>query len=126
MAVSLSLRQVTSVQPGPPPLYVVENSIVAASGIDMAVFVYSTATQKFDHYATVADMEAYPNNLPDAQIQNLPFYREVSVTRQWTTVEDMQDDLSFTQSRLQLLATDLDTVQTGLVGDNTVVISAGS
>lgn len=130
MPVSLTLHQVTAiVSPTPPetaPLYQVNNTITVAVGIDDAVFVYKTLTQKFDHYAYASDMEEWPDSYDAANQAGLAFYRQSSVTRNWPSVEQMQSDLSISQSRLQALCNDMILLQSGIVIDQTTVISAGS
>jgi len=123
-AVSFTLRQVTSIQTG--PLYRVINTITAAVGASPAVFVYKTLNQMYDHYATAADMESYPDSLETAQQTGKEFYRQPLVQRDWATVTEMNADLAVTQSRIQMLASDMSRLQNGAVIDQTVVISAGS
>jgi len=120
MTVSFSLRQITSVETG--PLYRVANSITAATGANSSVFVYKTITQGFSHYATPADMEAYPTSYAAADTDGLAFYRQTSVTRDWETIEQMNSDVSLTQSRIQLLASQLAVQQGALASDTTTVI----
>jgi len=122
--VSFTLHQVTSIQTG--PLYRVNNTVTAAVGASPAAFVYKTLTQAYDHYATAADMESWPDSLASAQQNGKEFYRLTSVQRDWATVSEMNADLTVTKSRIQLLASDLARLQDGAVIDETVTITAGS
>lgn len=113
---SFSLRQVTSFvdQANTAPLYRVANEVTASVGASLNVFVYSAATQKFDHYASAADMEQWPATYEEAVINNLAFYRASSVTRDWETIEGMYEDLDYTLQRIQSLANEL-TKQRGVI-----------
>lgn len=105
MAVQFSLHQVTSILPG--PLYRVHNEVTAATGAEMEVFVFTTSTQTFSHYATVADVNLYPRTLAAAQAADKAFYRAASVRRDWPTVAGLIDDVNTTKKRVQLLAVEL-------------------
>lgn len=118
--VSFTLRQVTSIVDG--PAYQVLNEVTAATNADVFVFVYDASSQKFSHYATAADVEQYPTSLALAQVMGQPFYRLASVTRTWTSVSDMNDDLSDTMRRVQSLANELNAQQGSLIIDRTTVI----
>lgn len=120
MAVSFSLRQITSIETG--PLYRVNNTVEAATDAPLQVFVFKTTTQKFDHYATVADLETYPDNYADAVAGNVPFYRLATVTRDWGTVQEMEDDVQMTKDRLTLLAEALKDLQAGVPSNTLTVI----
>lgn len=120
MAVSFSLRQIRSVQPG--PLYRVNNSVDAATDASPAVFVFKTLTQEFSHYATVADLEAYPDNYIDAVADDLPFYRLVEVQRDWETAAEQETDVTMTLARIQFLANDLSAMHGEIASDTTTVI----
>jgi hypothetical protein len=123
MAVSLELNQVTSVQDG--PLYRVKNEVVAATNIGKEVFVFKTATKKFDHYATVADMESWPDNYDDALANGKTFYRVSVVQRDWETTIEMEADVSVTKSRLAGLVQQMNAVQGTVNSNTTTTISAG-
>lgn len=122
MSVSFSLRQITSVVDG--PLYRVNNEVSTAVGASPAVFVFKTLTQAFDHYATVADLEAYPATYAEAAADGLAFYRQAAVVRDWETVALREDDLAMTRSRLQFLANELNALQDSLATDTTTVITS--
>lgn len=124
MQVSVQLHQVTSVQDG--PAYRVKSEVLSAVGMQPEVFVYKTATQVFDHYATVADMELYPQTLQEAQLAALPFYRQASVQRDWPTASLMQSDLDMTQARVQDLVIQMASLEQNVVVDQTLTISSGS
>lgn len=123
MAVSLELNQVTSVVDG--PLYRVKNTVVAATNMQKEVFVFKTATKKFDHYATVADMNAWPDNYDDAKNQNATFYRAAIVQRDWKTTNDMQSDVEITRARLGSLVQQMNALNGSVNSDTTTIISAG-
>lgn len=124
MPPSVQLRQVTSIQPG--PLYRVMNEILAATGIDAAVFVYKTSTQAFDHYALVADMEQYSNSYDSAVLNGDLYYRQTSVTRDWDTVTLMNDDLNITRARVQALLNQMGALQGTIPSDTTVTLTGVS
>lgn len=100
---TFTLHQTTSFDS---PLFTVTNSVAEAS-----VYVYTTVTQAFSHYATAADMIIYPTELAIAQLTNAKFYRLPSVTRTWETLVEVNDDLATSIRRLQSLAEEL--VQVG-------------
>jgi len=120
MAVSFSLRQITSVVTG--PLYRVNNTVDAATDASLMIFVFKTTTQEFSHYATVADIETYPDTYAQAVSDGAAFYRLASVVRDWGTVEEMEADVAMTLSRTQFLANELNAVQVGVSSDTTTVI----
>lgn len=120
MSISFDLRQITSVQTG--PLYRVNNEITAAVDATTAVFVYKTETQVFSHYATVADLETYPDSRAQALTDGALYYRLASVTRDWSTVTEMEADVAETKSRLRYLASELNAVQAGVASDTTTTI----
>lgn len=122
MPVSFSLSQNTTVIDG--PLYRVNNEVSTASGASPAVFVFKTLTQEFSHYATVADLEAYPDTYAQAANDGAAFYRQTSVTRDWETVALREADLTLTKSRLQFLANELNALQDSLVSNTTTVITS--
>jgi hypothetical protein len=122
MSVSFSLRQITSVVDG--PLYRVNNEVSTAVGASPAVFVFKTLTQTFSHYATVADLENYPDTYAQAASDDTAFYRQTSVTRDWETVELREADIALTKTRLQFLANELNTLQASLASDTTTVITS--
>lgn len=123
MAMTIQLHQVTSILDG--PLYRVKNEVLAAAGIDKAVFVYKTATQTFDHYALAADMELYPNTYEEAVQNSKVFYRRVSVQRDWPTTLLMRSDVEITQTRIQALLNAMAVVEGSLTIDITSTLSAG-
>jgi hypothetical protein len=120
MAVSFSLRQITSVVTG--PLYRVNNTVDAATDAPIQIFVFKTLTQVFSHYATVADLETYPDTYAEAVADDLAFYRLAEVERDWETIEEMESDVAMTQSRVQFLANELNAVQVGVPSDTTTLI----
>ncbi len=125
-SVSLTLRQTvqTSVVSGGAS-YVVTNVVESSTGIDPSVFVFKTDTQAFDHYATAPEMDSLPNSWEAAAAAGLGFYRLSSVTRTWTTISAMNEDLSLTKARLGALARETSQIQGAIVTDQTTVISAG-
>lgn len=124
IVVSFSLRQITSFvdQANAAPLYRVVNQVTDSLGASPNVFVYKTATQKFDHYASAADMERWPDNYEEAVINNLSFYRVNSVARDWETLAEMYEDIDYSLKRVKSLADEL-TKQRGVVAvDRTTLI----
>lgn len=121
--VTYQLRQQTSVQDG--PLYRVNNSITEAVGSSPAVFVYKTDTLAFDHYATVADLETWPDSYDQAIVLGAGFYRLSSVQRDWPTIQRMNEDLGLTVARVTGLAKQLSAVQGSVTIDRTVTITEG-
>lgn len=122
--VTYQLRQQTSIQDG--PLYRVNNTVVSAVGSSPAVFVYKTETKKFDHYATVADLEAWPDSYDEAVVFDKDFYCQPSVQRDWPTIQAMNDDLAVTVARVTRLAKQLSAVQGSVTIDRTVTITEGA
>ena len=124
MAMTIQLHQVTSILDG--PLYRVKSDVLAATGIDKAVFVYKTATQAFDHYALAADMERYPNTYEEAVQSSAVFYRKMSVQRDWPTTLLMRSDVEITQARIQALLNSMAVAEGSLTIDITLNLSAGA
>ena len=104
--------------------YTVTNEITASVGISPAVFVFKTDTGVFDHYATPPDMEALPASQAEAVAAGLPFYRQPGVTRVWTTISAMEEDLALTQTRLNGLVRETSQIQGSLTIDRSVVLQA--
>lgn len=125
-SVSLSLQQTTSAASIPNAAqYTVTNQITSSIGIDPGVFVYSLASGSFSHYATAADMSLYPDGAPAAAAAGVRFYRCPTLTRVWATINQMQEDLLMTQIRLQRLLNEISQLQTSLIVNQTVNLSAG-
>jgi hypothetical protein len=103
--------------------YQVTNVVTEAVGCDTGVFVFTTATQCFSHYATVADVTQWATNLQTAQLLNQPFYRLPCVTRTWKTAPEMLEDLSYSQFRVQSLADELTEFSGDLTTTTTTVIT---
>lgn len=120
MAVKFTLHQVTQVLDG--PLFRVTHDVDAATEADTGVFVFSTATQKFDHFASPADVANYPVGYDAANALGAPFYRAAAMTRDWTTAPEMQADLAAAQARIAALARDLTALNGQLTIDQTVEI----
>jgi len=125
-SVSLTLRQTvqTSAISGG-ATYAVTNTVTDSTGIAPAVFAYKTDSKAFDHYATAPEMDSLPDSWEAAVTSGAPFYRQVSVTRTWTTISAMNDDLLITKARLSGLARETSQIQGAIVTDLTTVISAG-
>lgn len=122
-AVSLTLHQTTSVtQNDNGASYQVTSIVEAAHGIEREVFVYRTDTKRFDHYATPADLAIVPTSLELAIADRLPFYRQDSLTRKWSSLELMQDDLAVTETRLRGLAREVSVQGSAAVIDKTITI----
>lgn len=105
--------------------YTVTNEIIASIGIDPAVFVFKTETGEFDRYATAADLDALPTSQTLAVVDSIAYYRLTRVTRVWTTISAMQDDLAMTRRRLNSLAREVAQLQADLTIDQTIEIKAG-
>lgn len=122
--VTYKLHQATSIEAG--PLYQVKNEVLEAVGSSAAVFVYKTDTKAFSHYATVADLEEWPDSYESAVQGSKDFYRQPSVTRGWKTIEEMNKDLAVTLARVRGLAQELGAVQGSVTIDRTITISGGA
>lgn len=107
--VSFTLRQTTSLvdQTSGAPLYRVINQIVTAIGASPAIFVYKVATSSFEHYANAGDMERWPDSREEAVVRGLGFYRLDNVSRTWTSLDEMYEDLDVTLRRSRALANEL-------------------
>lgn len=125
-AVSISLRQTTQVTSNDGGAsYQATNVVEATRGIDRALFVYRTDTQRFDHYATPADLATIPTSLDLSSASRLPFYRQESLTRIWPSLELMQADLADTEARLRGLAREVSEHGSASVIDKVVDIEVG-
>jgi hypothetical protein len=124
--VSLQLSQVTSIASvAGAGQYTVTNQILSSVGLDPAVFVFYTTTGFFSHYANPVDLQLYPDTQQAAQALSAKFFRQSLLVRTWGTPELMQQDLTITQSRLQRLLNALSEVQSALVINQVVNLSAG-
>lgn len=125
-AVSLTLRQTTvpSSSAGSAS-YSVTSAVTASVGISPAVFVYRADNGKFSHYATPADMDAYPDTQVAAVADGKDFYRQASLTRVWPTISGMNDDLTTTRVRLSALVRETSKIQGSIVVDQVIEITAG-
>lgn len=124
--VNISLHQTTSVTAvDDGAVYSVTSVVENASGIDPALFVFKTDTQRFDHYATLADLANVPTSLDVAVVERLSFYRQSRLTRAWPTLRLMQDDLMVTRARLTRVVREASFSQDSAVIDEVLEISAG-
>ncbi len=121
--VQYELNQVTSLQGC---LYRVKNTVLSAVNASTSVFVFMTETQAFSHYAKISDLETYPLTRSAALVSGALYYRQASVTRDWATVAEMNEDLTLTQARLSRLAQDLGAVIDSVVINRTTTISGGA
>jgi len=119
--ISFTLHQVTTALDG--PLYRVFQEITAAVNSSKAVFVFKTSTEEFDHVATIMDMRTYPDSYAQAVIDGVDFYRLEEVTRDWSTVALMVEDVTMGYNRVQLLASSLTDEEGLLEIDRTVVLT---
>ena len=109
------------------PVYSVMCEIAATVGIDLALFVYNVTSKEFSHPATVFDMESYPVGQAEAINQGLDYYRQATVTQEFSTISDANAFDFNVRSRLQRLANDYPQAQ-GLVlaGTQTYVITTAT
>jgi len=121
--VVFTLRQITAIFDG--PIYQVTNQVTSAQLASPAAYVFATATQAFDHYASAVDMEQYPDSYEKAVLLGTKFYRLPTVVRRWSNVALMNDDLATSLRRLQSLADELTAQQGDLIVDRTIVIQGG-
>jgi hypothetical protein len=121
--VSFDLHQVTTALDG--PLYRVFQELTAAVNSSKAVFVYKTTTQEFSHIATIMDMRNWTDSYAQAVINEDDYYRLEQVTRDWSTVALMVDDVNMGVSRVQLLASALTDEEGLLEIDRTLVLTGG-
>lgn len=113
MAVSITHTQ-TRTDTVPPAAsssapYRVVDSVTAAVGISTAVFVFRYSDQKFDHVATVLDMNQYPEGAPTP---GKDYYRMSSVTRDFSDVNEAIDFGKTLITRMTALANEYATVTT--------------
>jgi hypothetical protein len=124
-SVSLTLHQTSTpltVDGG--ATYKVVNEVTASMGIAMEVFVFRTDTGVFSHYATPADLELLPTSQAVAVSNSVGFFRQSSVTRIWTKISEMNEDLALTKTRLQALSREVAKTQGTLLVDQVVEIRA--
>lgn len=121
MSVSITLEQTntTTTDEDHQPSYSSENAIVASDGIPLALFVYDVASEAYSHVAAVADIETYPDSLAQAVSDELPFYRQVAATQEYTTITEAQAFATHVQTRLNFLAQDYPKTQDAFVGTET-------
>lgn len=124
---TFTLRQTTTIvdQTNDAPLYRVINQVMGAIGASPAAFVYKTSDKVFDHVATAGDMERWPDSYEEAVLRGVEFYRLDSVSRTWTSVEDMNADLDIALRRVQRLANDL-TARRGILEIDRVTTIEGA
>lgn len=125
-AVSITLRQTTLVTSNDAGAsYQATNVVEAARGIARELFVYRTDTQRFDHYATPADLATIPISRELAMSERLPFYRQVTLTRIWPSLALMQNDVALTEARLRSLAREVSEDGSASTIDKIVEIEVG-
>jgi hypothetical protein len=90
--VTFQLHQVTTAHDG--PIYRVYQEILAATNAEKEVYVYKTSTDEFSHIATIHDMNTWPPTKEEAEEDDLEFYRQVSVERDWLTISLMVEDVN--------------------------------
>lgn len=83
---------------------------------DGSVFVFKVADGLFDHVATVLDMQTYFNTLLAAQGANHAYYRQLSVTKDFSTMEVAQDFGTTLISRMTSLCKEYDITAAAFVG----------
>jgi len=80
------------------------------------VFVHKVADGLFSHVATVLDMQTFPNSLLAAQGANQPYYRLMSVTKDFATMEVAQDFADTLISRMKSLCNEYEITASTFVG----------
>jgi hypothetical protein len=98
--------------------YRVNNSITTSSGIASEVFVKSESTYEFDRVATLQDML----DLPTTPSQNVGYYRDSSVLRDFKNVSSANVFSSHIKERLDLLVEEYETAINSFVGSESTII----
>lgn len=111
MPASINYNLVQTTLPGPPAQYQVQANVTGTVSIDDAVFVYRYSDQQYDHIATVLDMQTYP----DALNPSFPFYRQNTVTQQYTSGNLAIDFAQTIESRLTSLCQQYDVIASAFV-----------
>lgn len=104
--------------------YAVSFEITASEGIPLALFVYSTETQAYEHPATINALESYPDTYEEAVALGIDYYRQASVTRSYTLLTDAINFSNVTRSRLQTIVTALPLAQTSFEGSQTYTLTS--
>lgn len=116
MAVSLTLHQVRSSVAGG---YKVENTITAHTTVTDCVFVFASATDVYDHVASIDDIIA----LPETKDPRIAYYRKNLCSITYAEVDDAISFASDVKSTLHSLVNDYSTYITGFIGSEDTVIT---
>lgn len=107
--------------------YKVECEITASDGVENELFTYVTADESYSHPSTVMDLEFYPNTKAEAVTNNLDYYRQATVTREFDSMSDALTFSNVVRSRMQTLANDIPLTQGNLfVGPQTYVLTTSA
>lgn len=109
------------------PSYTVACEVTATEGIDLSLFVYSTTSEEFSHPATVFDLESYPVGRAEAINLGLDYYRQTTVSEEFSTMSDALSFEILIRRRMQYLANDLPQTQDRIFeGTQTYVITTSA
>lgn len=122
MAVTLTHTQVRSVQPG--PLYRVDDTATASSGIQKEVFVFQTADDAFNRIATVDDMLNLPNNKPQAILDGKDYYRGAHVVKDYQSLKTADDAATAIVDRIKRLLVQYDEAVNAYIGTTTETLTS--
>lgn len=88
---------------GLPPvtLYVVAAEVNASSGVPQELFVYDVSEDRFDHVATVYDLNTYPTSRDGAVNAGVVFYRRATMEACYSTQAIAQAAADHVKDRLQ-------------------------
>jgi hypothetical protein len=98
----------------------VANEVTAATDITKFLFVLKYETDEYDRVATVHDIENYP----ETKTQGVPWYRAVSVTKEYDNLADAQAFADYVKTRLDRVVTNYYTFKGTFEGTEDTVITA--
>ena len=90
----------------------------------MNVFVFSVKDDSFNRFATVYDLENFPADKPTAISEGLDFYRGLTFTRSWPTIQNALADKDVSQDRLTALCKDWQVYSSGFPASTTTTLTS--
>jgi len=106
MSVTIDYTQVRTIEPG--PLYKVQTTVSYVVGIASQIFVMNTELDKFEHVATVWDMEHVVPDRNQAILEGREYYRASACTVAYETQVTAIEFTEYTEARIRGLATQYD------------------
>ena len=102
--------------------FIVTDTVIGSLNIQQEVFVFEVDTDEYNHVATAADMQLYPNSKAAAVTANLGYYRAATVTASFPSTLQANAFADVLEERLKLLCVDYDTLLTNYTASVTETV----